>query len=182
MIRPTDNPPMQHPEGVAVGRFEGRWFVAHTKPRQEKALARDLLRSHGRYFLPMYEAMRRSRRRRWKAQLPLFAGYVFLCGSEEDRLGALKTNRIARVIEVEDQASLVEELSAIERLLLAGQSVDPCPSLAEGRSCRIRTGPLAGLEGRIERRKDRTRFVVNVTILGQGATVEIDADSVEPTD
>jgi transcriptional antiterminator RfaH len=173
---------MQHPEGVAVGRFEGRWFVAHTKPRQEKALARDLLRLRDRYFLPMYEATRRSRRRRWKALLPLFAGYVFVCGSEDDRLVALKTHRIVRLIEVEDQAPLVAELSAIERLLAAGQSVDPRSSLAAGRRCRIRTGPLAGLEGRVERRKDRTRFVVNVTILGQGATVEIDADSVEPMD
>ncbi len=37
-----------------------------------------------------------------------------------------------------------------------------------------------GLEGQIERRKDHARFIVNVTILGQGASVEIDADWLEP--
>jgi transcription antitermination factor NusG len=46
----------------------------------------------------------------------------------------------------------------------------------------VRSGPLAGLEGRVDRRKNPTRFVIQVSILGQGAAVEIDAELLEPVD
>ena len=179
MLSAKDNPQGQSPSGVPIGQFEGRWFVAHTKPRQEKALAWDVLGSGGRYFLPMYEVTRRSRGRSWKSLLPLFPGYVFLCGNDEDRTRALKTNRIANIIQVVDQARLVTELSAIHRLVASKLAIDPYPRLHKGAGCRIRRGPLAGLEGHVERRRGRTRFVVNVTILGQGAMVEIDGDLIE---
>ncbi|GAG01597.1 unnamed protein product, partial [marine sediment metagenome] len=81
---------------------------------------------------------------------------------------------------VPDQARLVDELLSIQRLLASKAGIDAYPHLGRGTACRIRTGPLAGLEGRVERRKGQVRFVVDVTILGQGASVEIDADAIEP--
>jgi len=182
MLKQKDNPPVQFPPGLAIEQFPGRWWVAHTRPRQEKALAWDILRSGGRYFLPMYEVTRKSRGRSWKSLLPLFSGYVFLCGSADDRVQALTTNRIAKLIEVADQARLLGELSAIQRILESGVAVDPYPALKKGALCRIRSGPLAGLDGRVERRRDSTRFIVNVTMLGQGAMVEIDASFLEPAE
>ena len=175
-----ENPPLQSPAELPLSEFGGSWFVAHTKPRQEKALAWDIFRSGGNYFLPMYEVIKRSRTRRWTSVLPLFTGYLFFCGSEQGRLRALETNRIANLIPVPDQAGFVAELTRIEQLLSGGMAVNPYPGLTKGSACRIRTGPLTGLEGRVERCKGQARFVVNVTILGQGAAVEIDADWLEP--
>ena len=180
MLKLKDNPPTQSPPDVPIGQFRGRWWVAHTRSRQEKALAWDILRSGGSYFLPMYEVTRRRRGRQWRSLLPLFGGYVFVCGGEEDRIRALETDRIARMIEVTDQGRLVGELCGIQRLLTSGLAIDPYPGLVKGSACRIRKGPLAGLEGRLERREHRARFVVSVTILGQGAMVELDADMLEP--
>ena len=182
MLKQKDNPPVQFPAGLAIEQFPDRWCVAHTRPRQEKALAWDILRSGGRYFLPMYEVTRKSRGRSWKSLLPLFSGYVFLCGSGDDRVQALTTNRVAKLIEVADQARLLGELSAIQRILESGMAVDPYRALKKGALCRVRTGPLAGLEGRVERRGRSTRFIVNVTMLGQGAMVEIDATFLEPAE
>ena len=65
-------------------------------------------------------------------------------------------------------------------MLASRLTVDQFPGLRRGRRCRVRSGPLADMEGRIERRAGRTRFVVNVDILGQAAAVEIDADMLEP--
>jgi transcription antitermination factor NusG len=110
----------------------------------------------------------------------LFSGYVFLCGDEEMRLCALQTDRIAKIISVSDQEQLVAELEAVQRLLTSGLDVGPHAALRKGSACRICRGPLAGLEGRVERRRGRARFVVNVSILGQGAMVELDAECLEP--
>jgi len=178
--RRGQEPPLSWPEGLAIEDIVGQWWVAHAKPRQEKVLAWDILHSGGAYFLPMYETVRRSRGRRWKSILPLFTGYVFLCGEEDDRLAALKTNRIVKLIDVQDQARIVEELSAIKRLIDLGMAIDPHKALKKGVWCRIRSGPLAGLEGKVESRKSCARFIVQVSILGQGAAVEIDADLLEP--
>ena len=180
MLTSVQNPPVQAPAEVPLDALEGRWWVAHVKPRQEKALAWDVARWGGAYFLPLYEKKHRRRGRSWKAVLPLFPGYVFLCGDEAQRSRALETRRIANVIPVLDQEGLVRELSGIQRMLAAGLAVDPFPGLQRGRRCRVRSGALADLEGCIERRAGRTRFVVNVDILGQAAAVEIDADLLEP--
>jgi transcription antitermination factor NusG len=177
-----DEPPLLWPEGGRIEDLPGRWWVAHVKPRQEKALAGDVPSIGGAYFLPMRRTVRRSRGRRWKALLPLFPGYVFLCGDELNRLAALKTNRIVRLIEVTDQSLLVRELAGIKRLLDAGLEVDAHPSLKKGAPCRIHCGPLEGLEGRVQRRKGRNQFVIDVSILGQGASVELDADMLQPID
>ncbi len=168
-----------HTDDLPLSQFKGTWWVAHTKPRQEKALAWDLFHSGRPYFSPMYEVKRRSKGRNWKSLLMLFPGYVFLCGSQDDRLFALQTNRIANILEVTDQAKLVEELSGIHQLLDSGLPVSASP-LQNGALCRIRSGPLSGLEGCIERKKGGARFAIGVTILGQGAVVEIDADLLEP--
>ncbi len=171
------------PEGSQIERLIGRWWIAHTKPRQEKALARDIANSSGSYFLPMFEATRRSKGRSWKAVLPLFAGYVFICCDGEDqRLAALKTNRVVRLIEVADQELLVGELTGINRILEVGAAIDPYAALISGLPCRITAGPLEGVEGILCRPSRKNRFVVQVSILGQGASVEIDADLLEPID
>ena len=182
MLRASDNPPSLYPEEAQFALLDGLWRVAHTKPRQEKALARDLLRSSIPYFLPMYEARRRSRGRSWKAVLPLFPGYLFFCGDENDRLKVLETGRIAKLIPVRDQAGLVAELSSLRRVMEVGLGVDPYPALKTKNRCRVRSGPLQGMEGQVVRRKGKARFIVTISILGQGASVEIDGSELEPLD
>ena len=182
MLLECQNPPQLFPDGFTLEQAQGCWWVARVLPRQEKALARDLLRASVSYFLPMYKVVRASRGRSWKATLPLFPGYVFFCGQEPDRLTALETGRIATLITVADQAGLVAELAAVLRLTGSGLGIDPYPALTRGARCRVRSGPLHGLEGRVVRRKCQTRFVVDVTILGQGVTAEIDGSLLELAD
>jgi len=57
VLKLTDNPPITHPDGVAVADFQGTWWVAHTKPRQEKALAHELRQRGTSYFLPLVEKL-----------------------------------------------------------------------------------------------------------------------------
>ena len=178
MLSLKDNPPAQFPEDP-LDQFQGLWWVAHTKPRQEKALAWDVFRRQIPFFLPMCEVSRQSKSRAWKTKLVLFPGYVFVCGDAEQRLKTLKTGRIANLIEVVDQDRLKKELAGVKRLIETQLAINPYPALKEGTRCRVRSGPLVGLEGRVERRKKPARFVVEISILGQGAAVEIDADLLE---
>jgi transcription antitermination factor NusG len=182
MFKIADNPPVTFPEQCRVNAIAGRWWVAHTKARNEKALAWDLLRRGVSYFLPLYEKVTAIRNRRFRVKLPLFPGYIFFCGAEEDRYFAMTTNRICQTIEVVDQPGLVSELSALERVLTGEVEVDAYPFAAVGRRCRIIAGPFEGVEGVVVHRNRRARVVIEVGILGLGAVIEIDTDFIEAVD
>ena len=93
----------------------------------------------------------------------------------------MRTNRLCHTVDVADQERLVEELTGIESALLSKAVVDAYPNLPVGRRCRIVSGPMKSTEGVVvERKCARARMVIEVTILAQGALVEIDADILEP--
>ena len=173
---------MLPPGAESVSQIAGRWWVAHTKSRFEKAFAWDLLHMGIGYFLPLVERVKVSGGRKRNVLLPLFAGYVFFCGGEEHRYQAMKTNRLCQTIEVPDQQQLIEELGCLERGLAGKAELDPYPFAAVGRRCRVTAGPFQGLEGIVIRRNKRPLLVLQVSILGQGAAMEIDCDLVEPAD
>lgn len=182
MLKASENPPMLPPPAESVRDLDGCWWIAHTKARFEKALARDLLRCGAGYYLPLMERVNISRGRKRRSLKPLFPSYVFICGTEDDRSAALKTNRICRIIEVPDQADLIGELANIEKAISGKVELDPYPFAVEGRRCRVSAGPLQGLEGIVVRRAGTSVLVLQVNMIAQAATLHIDADLLSPVD
>ena len=89
MLAFADNPPVLSPGVRGVAERRGRWWVAHTKARCEKAFAGDLLPGRVAYFLPMTERASVSGGRKRRGMMPLFPSYVFFCG-EADGEGPLQ--------------------------------------------------------------------------------------------
>lgn len=182
MLKLSENPPILSPSVETLTELTGRWWVAHTRARCEKAFAWDLLRRGIGHFLPMVEQVRISGGRRRRVLAPLFPSYVFFCGDLDDRYAAMTTNRLSRTIEAHDQTRLVSELAAVERALSGKAELDPYPFAAVGRRCRIKAGPFRGLEGVVVHRNRVARLVLEIDILGRGAAMEIDAALLEPVD
>ncbi|CAN5556384.1 UpxY family transcription antiterminator [soil metagenome] len=171
------------PGGFAsLADLQGAWYIAHTKARFEKAFAWDLSAAGTQYFLPMIPRIRFSGGRKRTVLMPLFTSYVFFTGNAQTRHNALATNRLCQVIPVVDQASLKKELLSIEKAIRGEMTLDPYPFAAIGQRVRIAAGPLMGLEGIVVERDKVTRVVLQVSVLGQGASVQIDADVLEPLD
>jgi len=182
LLKPSENPPIITPDVESVRDFIGQWWVAHVKSRNEKALAHDLIRRNIHYFLPMSWKVRRQSHRTIKSLLPLFGGYLFFCGDENERVELLRTNRVANLIDVGDQEKLVDELAQIEHALRAGVSLIPHEYFRAGQRCRIIGGPLAGLTGIVIRSGKTTRLLLQVDLLGQAASVETNIDMIEVID
>ncbi len=182
MLKVSENPPQVWPELESITEFEGTWWVAHTKSRNEKALAWQMHNKSVSYFLPMHWKVSRKRGRTFRSLLPLFPGYVFFCGDENDRLEVLKTNRVANIIVVNDQQELVSDLRPIERLIRQGADLRPHKYIKTGQKCRVIAGALMGSEGIVSRSSGRTRLVLQVDMLGQATSVEIENDFVEVID
>ena len=171
MLKVSENPPILWPEAESISDFKGEWWVAHTKSRNEKALAHDLIRKNMCYFLPMSWKVRHKSRRKIKSLLPLFGGYLFFCGNEDERSELWRTDRVANLIEVKDQEKLLKELLQIEHKYIK-----------TGQKCRGMAGPLLGLQGVVVKTRGATRLVLQVDMLGQAASVEIDVDMIEVVD
>lgn len=93
----------------------------------------------------------------------------------------MRTNRLCHTVDVADQEQLINELAGIESALLNKAVIDGYPDLPVGCRCRIISGPMRNTEGVVvERDCAKARMVIEVTILTQGALVEIDADLLEP--
>lgn len=179
MLKESENPPIIFPENTSVKDMTGTWWVAHTKSRNEKALAWQMLKLDIPYFLPMSKKTSKKNGRTTRSVLPLFAGYLFFCGNENQRLEVLKTNRVANLIEVTDQSRFIDDICPIEKLLNNGQQLIPHSFVGAGQKCRVIGGPLAGIEAIVENTSQSMRLVLQVDILGQASSVEISSDMVE---
>jgi transcription antitermination factor NusG len=182
MLKASENPPIIWPQAESIRLFEGQWWVVHTRSRNEKALAHDLISKDISYFLPMSWKVNRKSRRTIRSLLPLFNGYLFFCGKENQRVELLKTNRVAHLIEVDDQEKLLDELVQVYQALQSGAPLTPHKYIKEGQRCCVIAGPLIGLEGIVVRSKNATRLVLQIDMLGQAASVEIDVDMMEVLD
>lgn len=181
LLRSMVNPPALSPKNNGVRSIAGRWWVAHTKSRFEKAFVWDLIDKGISHFLPLVSQARPAGGTKPPVLLPLFPSYVFFCGDGADRLAALNTGRLCRVIEVADQRKLVAELSDLEVALGSHAKVDRC-RIPIGRWCRVIAGPMEGLKGVVINNRKGTRLVLEISILGQGVSLEVDKELLEPVE
>lgn len=164
------------------GSESDRWWVLHTRSRHEKAVASALERHRVRHYLPLVRMRRTHGRRRVNVDLPLFPGYLFVRGDASACETAWRTNKVAQILRVEDQNRIHRELESIHCVVESGEQVDLYPALREGRRCRIKSGPLRGVEGVVLKARKGWRMYVAATVLHQSVTIEIDAAALEATD
>ena len=167
-----------------LGRASGvGWWALYTLSRREKQLMRQLPALDVSFFTPIVSRRNRSASGRIRTtHVPLFAGYVFIYGTEEDRYRALTTNCVSRCLRVPDGATLTDDLRQIRRLIESGAALTPESRLGQGMPVRIRSGALTGLKGVVLKRQNETRLVVAVDFLKQGASVLLDDCQLERLD
>jgi transcription antitermination factor NusG len=76
-------------------------------------------------------------------------------------------------------ASLPQSTIESLRAALSLRSVEPHPCLVLGHRVRIHSGPLAGLEGVLVKKKDNLRVVLNLEQIMQSAAIEVDGSEVQ---
>jgi transcriptional antiterminator RfaH len=157
-----------------------RWWAVYTMSRQEKSLARQLHGMTVPYYLPLVSKVSRVGGRKVKTHLPVFGGYLFLYGSEEERVQALTTNRISRILPVPDTERMTSDLRNVRNLITAGAPLTVESRLQPGQRVRVKGGALMGLEGQIVSRRGESRLLIAVHYLQQGVSIQIDDYMVEP--
>lgn len=162
---------------------ENQWWAAYTLARREKDLMRRLHNDRVAFYGPIVEHRYRSNSGRVRVSYkPLFPNYVFVYGTEEDRVKALKSNCITSLVEIHDAEKFCADLQAVRILIESGLPVTLEEKLSAGRWVRIKSGTLKGQEGFIIERRGEHRLVVAIDFLQQGASVLMNDFEVESID
>ena len=78
-----------------------------------------------------------------------------------------------------DQVQLREQLAAVHIAMTSGSPIGPAAKLLPGTVVTITRGPLLGLKGKVLRSDNRLRLILEVQMLSQGVSVEIESWMVE---
>ena len=162
--------------------LELRWYAAYTCANHEKRVREQLEQRSVESFLPVYEAVRRWKDRRMQLQLPLFPGYVFVRMALVDRLRVLQVPSVVRLVGFNGHLSALhdEEIEGLKKGLAGGVRAEPHPFLTVGRRVRLKSGPLAGMQGILLRRKGNFRVVISIDLIQRAVAVDAEAADVEP--
>ena len=159
----------------------GPWWAMYTLARQEKKLARELVRLSIPFYAPIIERRYRSPNGRLRTSYePLFGNYVFVCGDDELRYHAVSTGCISRCVPVSLVEEFVADLLQIRNLISTEAPLSPESRLEPGQRVRIRNGLFAGYEGVIVRREKEVRLQVYLRFMEQGVSVAIEDCQADP--
>lgn len=180
-IPPVRNliPAPENPLSIEAAR---KWYALYTLSNHEKRVEEHLRMKDVEVFLPVTTVVRRWKNRTTaKLQIPLFAGYVFAHISSNERIRVLEAPSVLWIVGSGKEAlPLPDHEIEILRTGLHLRQVDPYPYLKVGERTRIRSGPLAGLEGIVVRKDDRLRVVLTIDLIRQSVAVHVEADELEP--
>ncbi len=158
-----------------------QWHALYTRHQHEKPIARILSSKGHEVFLPLYASVRRWQDRTKQLLLPLFPCYVFIRGGLDRPLQILSTPGVCTVVGWAGHPATIPDaqIEGVRRMVESPVRVEPYPYLKCGDRVRIRSGTLQGLEGLLVRRKNLSRLIISLEMLGRSAAVEVDISCLE---
>jgi transcription antitermination factor NusG len=162
---------------------QSRWYVLFVRSNQEKRVADRLSGRAIEHFLPCYTSMRRWKDRRVELEMPLFPGYVFVRLPFLERTKVLTLPNVVSLVGTRNAPSVVseDEIAFIRKGTEHG-GAEPHDCLEAGQRVVITAGAMAGMEGLLLRRQNKTRLIVVVQSISRAFSVEVEAACVKPLD
>jgi transcriptional antiterminator NusG len=161
-----------------------RWYALYTRSRFEKRMLSELTDRNIEVFLPMREVLSRWKDRKKRIWIPLFPGYIFVnhVDTPENRYKILNVPGAVRFVSIQGHAEPIpeEQIQSVRRFLESNIAIDPYPYMKLGSRVEIFAGPLKGIQGILVKKRGRFRFVLQVDLIRQAVSVEIDASDVRP--
>jgi len=159
------------------------WFAVYTTSRHEKRVAEHLSYRQIEHYLPLYRSQRK-----WKdgsrvtLDLPLFPGYIFVHIAKTERVRVLSVPGALAVVGGTGREPAALPDAAIDALRggLELRGAEPHPLLTVGRRARIGSGPFAGMEGIVVKRKNGFRVVLTLEQIMRSIAVEVNEGELEP--
>lgn len=158
-----------------------RWFAIFTVHQHEQKVAERLRYREIESFVPTYTEERVWKDRHKKLlTLPLFPTYVFARLDRRDYVRVLESASVRRIVgDSRGPVALSDEEVEFLRSDRIQSQIRPYKGLVMGKRARIRSGPMAGVEGVLIRQENGWHFVVSVALINQHAEIRVPATNLE---
>jgi transcriptional antiterminator RfaH len=158
-----------------------QWYLAATKPKEEKRALENLQLQDIEAFLPLMQVEKMRRGKRVQIEETLFPGYIFIHLSDEsDKVGKIRSTRgIRDWIRFEGKPAKVP-VQIIDLLKTSEQSEQPNENLPKpGDKIEIKSGPFANLQAIYQSTDGLERSILLLDFLGKQQTLSIENINIE---
>jgi transcriptional antiterminator RfaH len=158
-----------------------QWYLAATKPKEEKRALENLQLQDIEAFLPLIEVERMRRGKRVKSEEAMFPGYIFIhLTDESDKVSKIRSTRgIRDWIRFEGKPANVS-LHIIDLLKNSAQSKQTNENLPKpGDKIEIKSGPFANLHAIFQCPDGLKRSILLLDFLGKQQTLSIENINIE---
>jgi transcription antitermination factor NusG len=158
-----------------------KWYAVFTLARHEKRVVTQCADRQIECFLPLYKVRHRWKNRRdVDLELPLFPNYSFVHIDPQRRTDVLRLPGVVSIVSSRRELlPLPDNFIHSLRAGLLERRIEPHPELALGDRVRIMAGPMAGVEGILDRQKNGLRVVLRLEMLSRSLSVEVGAAEIE---
>lgn len=157
------------------------WYALYTRPRHEKKAAELLEEKRYEVYLPLVKKVRQWKDRKKKIDMPLFNSYLFVHFDYSQRFEVLNTHGIVKIINFSGQPAVIPDwqIDALKRMLEFPETVKLEKYIQPGEIVEITDGPMRGLKGMVDIKKDSKRIVLSIDGVFQSISVEIEEEFVQ---
>ena len=135
------------------------------------------------YYLPLRRSVKRYGRKTVEFFPPMFCGYIFCLLDQDIYTLLVRSNAVFFKVKIDEvsEKQLIIDLNNVKifEKYSREKEVIVKPELVSGVTVQITSGPFCGVAGIIKRRKTNIAVTVNIEMLGQSVTVEVDMGDVE---
>lgn len=167
-------------EGYTKGKA---WYAARVRAKGEARASLELSARGFETFLPVCRMQRRWSDRLKTLEIPIFPGYLFCRFQAGERIRVLEAPAVIDVVGCGGSPIPLDdaEIEAIQTMAASPVNVTPWPYLSSGQRVRIKRGPLAGLDGIVDKAEDgKARVVISVKLLQRAIAAEIERGWLTP--
>lgn len=155
-----------------------RWYVIHSKPRQEQRALINLQQQGFECFLPLLAVQKLRNGALQIVQEPLFARYLFIHLSTDQGAQSWapirSTQGVSRLLVFGGQPARVDDqLIELLRVQCEQLSTQPDHLFSKGDQVQITKGPFAGLQATFQMDDGERRAMVLIEILGKQSKLEL---------
>ncbi|MEQ8351581.1 MAG: UpxY family transcription antiterminator [Leptospiraceae bacterium] len=163
------------------------WFALYTKARAEKKLGLALNRLGIENYLPLISEKRQWSDRTKVIETPIFKSYIFVhINYIKEKVRALQAAGTVHMVRSEGQAVVLmpQMIENIRLLVNHAESirVDPYLGFIEGTPIRVRSGPMKGLTGIVNKVNSRNTVYVVLKSIGHVMSATFDPMDLELED
>lgn len=162
-------------------KLERYWYAIYTRPKFEKKVDSELQIKGLSTYLPLHTVHRVWSDRIKKIQAPLFPSYIFVNVNLSERLQALQTSGVIRVVSFNGQPVQIpsEQIDQIKKVLDHGFNPEPHEYFSFGDEVEVLCGPLMGLRGLFIEERGKERLAISIHAIQQSFAIEIERTNIK---